>query len=82
MHDNLLSRKSPETTEAVYKRGRHVKCQVPYQPHNAPIKWAFGQIGCWVCRRWDVIFNEHDLIADIHVIIETRAGLGGFDNFL
>ena len=30
--------------------------------------------------RWDVIFNERDLIVNVHDITETRAGLGGFDD--
>jgi len=80
MHDNLSSHKSPEVAEVVYKRGHYVKCQVPYRPHEAPIEWPFVQIGCEVRTRWDVIFNGSNLIDNIHDIIETRAGLRGFDD--
>ena len=72
MHDNLSSHKSPEVAGAVYKRGHRVKCRVPYRPHEAQIEWAFDQICCEVHRRWDVIVNEHDLIAN--------AGHFGFDD--
>ena len=78
MHDNLSSHKSPEVAEAVYERGHRVKSRVPYRPHEAPIEWAFDQIGCEIRNRWAVIENETQLIDHVHDIIKTRQGLGGF----
>ena len=37
-------------------------------------------IGCKIHRRWEQIENESQLIENVHDIIRTRKGLGGFDD--
>lgn len=80
MHDNLTSHKADEVVDAIYTRGHRVLCRVPYRPNEAPIEWVFDQLACEVRRRWAVIKTEEDLVKQIHNIIESRAGLGGFDD--
>ena len=79
LHDNLSSHKSDEVVDAVYNRGHKVICRVPYRPYEASIGWAFDQFACEIRRRWNNIKDETDLVREIHNILDSRAGMGGFD---
>ena len=79
MHDNLTSHKSDEVLDAIYRRGHQVICRVPYRPHEAPIEFVFDQLACEIRRRWPVIKDEKDLVREIHNVLDSRAGMGGFD---
>ena len=76
----LSSNKSDEVVETIYSRGHRVICRVPYRPNEAPIEWAFDQLACEIRRRWNVIKTEEDMVREIHNIIASRAGMGGFDD--
>ena len=79
MHDNLSSHKADDIYEAMDAAGHDVICRPPYRPNEAPIEFAFDQLTCEIRRRWERITNEKILIKEIHTIIDTRAGMGGFD---
>jgi len=79
MHDNLSSHKSDEVVDAIYNSGHEVICRVPYRPHEAPIEWAFDMFACELRRRWNVIKDETDLVRECLSILESKAGMGGFD---
>jgi len=79
MHDNLTSHKADDIYEVMDSAGHEVICRPPYRPNEAPIEFAFDQLACEVRRRWDRITTESILIKEIHNIIRTRAGMGGFD---
>jgi hypothetical protein len=79
MHDNLSSHKADDIYEAMDSAGHEVICRPPYRPNEAPIEFAFDQLACEVRRRWEKITTEKELIKEIHDIIKTRAGMGGFD---
>ena len=80
LHDNLNSHKSPEIYDLMDKAGHGVLCRPPYRPNEAPIEWVFDQLACEVRRRWEIINNEYDLVREIRDVIDTRAGLGGFND--
>ena len=79
LHDNLTSHKSDEVASTVYAAGHRVKCRPPYRPHEAPIEYAFDQLGCEIRRRWERISTEKELINNVHDILHTRKGMGGFN---
>ena len=79
MHDNLSSHKLDEFVDAVYNRGHEVICRVPHHLHEAPIEWVFNQFACELRRRWNNINDETDLVREIHNILDSRAGMGDFD---
>ena len=79
MHDNFISHKTDEVYELFFRAGHTVICRVPYRPDEAPIEVVFNMLKCEIRRRWFMINNEVDLIAQIHDIIKTRAGMSGFD---
>lgn len=80
MHDNLSSHKADEVVEAIHSRGHRVICRPPYRPHEAPIEWAFDMFAAEVRRRWEVINDEQDLCREMHNILQSKSGLGGFDS--
>ena len=80
MHDNLAAHKSNSIYDLVDKYGHRVICRPPYRPNEAPIEWAFDQLACETRRRWRKINNDRDLIKEIRKVIDTRAGMGGFND--
>ena len=79
MHDNLSSHKADEVVDTIYDHGHRVICRVPYRPNEAPIEFVFDMVACEVRRRWATIRDENELHDNIRDILDSRAGLGGFD---
>ena len=80
MHDNLQSHKSDEIYDTMDAAGHGVICRPPYRPNEAPIEFAFDQLACEIRRRWNKIRNEEQLIKEIRDVIDTRTGMGGFND--
>jgi len=79
MHDNLSSHKSDVVVYSVYKRHHRVICRPPYRPHEAPIEYVFDQLACEIRKRWARINTFPKLVKQIHNILASRDGLGGWD---
>ena len=79
MHDNLSSHKSDEIVESIYRRGHSVICRVPYRPHEAPIEFTFNMFAEELRGRWSKIKTEEQLVDHMHRILQSRAGMGGFN---
>lgn len=80
MHDNLSSHKSEEIYVTMEEAGHNVICRPPYRPNEAPIEFVFDQLACEIRRRWERINNIKDLKKEIRRVIDTRAGMGGFND--
>mmetsp|Transcript_21396 Transcript_21396/g.47565 ORF Transcript_21396/g.47565 Transcript_21396/m.47565 type:complete len:96 (+) Transcript_21396:922-1209(+) len=65
--------------DTIYGHGHRVICRVPYRPNEAPIEFVFDMVACEVRRRWANIQDENELHKNICDILDSRAGLGGFD---
>lgn len=79
MHDNLSAHKHAEVVETIYNAGHTVICRPPYRPHEAPIEFAFDQFACEIRNRWASIRDEKDLVREMHNVLGSKAGMGGFD---
>lgn len=79
MHDNLSSHKAEEIYVTMEGAGHNVICRPPYRPNEAPIEFVFDQLACEIRRRWERINNIKDLKKEIRDVIDTRSGMGGFD---
>jgi len=64
---------------SVYKRHHRVICRPPYRPHEAPIEYVFDQLACEIRKRWARINTFPKLVKQIHNILASRDGLGGWD---
>ena len=79
MHDNLTSHKALKAYDAIHDRGHRVICRPPYRPNEAPIEFVIDQVACEVRQRWTQIKDVDDLDCEVRDVLDTRAGLGGFN---
>lgn len=76
MHDNLSSHLQGATYDMVRRHGHQMIARVPYSPSDAPIEFAFNQLGNQLRLCSDRITNLQELIHEIPIII---ANMTGFD---